>query len=140
LSVSRVGGSAQIKAMKSIAGPLRLELAQHRELAAFAQFGSDLSQDTLDRLRHGERIIEILKQPQYQPVPVEEQVLLLYILTKRYLASVEIKDIKSTQAEFIAFMHNSHSDILKDLREKKALDADLEERVKSAVTAFMQGR
>jgi len=86
LSVSRVGGAAQTGAMKRIAGPLRMELAQYRELAAFAQFGSDLSQDTLDRLRHGERIVEVLKQPQYRPMPVEEQVLVLFALTNRFLS------------------------------------------------------
>lgn len=140
LSVSRVGGSAQIGAMKKIAGPLRLELAQYRELAAFAQFGSDLSQDTLDRLRQGERIVEVLKQPQYNPMPVEEQVIVLYALTNRYLASVKVEDVKQTQNELLEFMRASHGDILTEIRDKKAISADLDEKVKKALSSFMQGR
>jgi F-type H+-transporting ATPase subunit alpha len=140
LSVSRVGGSAQIGAMKKIAGPLRLELAQYRELAAFAQFGSALSQDTLDRLRHGERIVETLKQPQYNPMPVEEQVLILYMLTNRYLSNVKVEDIKETQNDFLGFIHRGHGDILTELREKKSIDTALEDKIKAAITEFMQGR
>ena len=140
LSVSRVGGSAQVKAMKSLAGPLRLELAQYRELAAFAQFGSDLSQDTLDRLRHGERIVEILKQPQYKPMPVEEQVLVLYVLTKHYLDDVKPEDVKALQLDFIEHIKSSHGDILSELRDKKAISDELDEKLKNAVKTFMQGR
>ncbi|MCL2399474.1 MAG: F0F1 ATP synthase subunit alpha [Defluviitaleaceae bacterium] len=140
LSVSRVGGSAQIGAMKKIAGPLRLELAQYRELAAFAQFGSALSQDTLDRLRHGERIVETLKQPQYKPMPVEEQVLILYILTNRYLANVKVEDIKQVQNDFLSFIHTGYGDILEEIREKKSIDATLEDKIKTAISEFMQGR
>ena len=140
LSVSRVGGSAQIGAMKKIAGPLRLELAQYRELAAFAQFGSDLSQDTLERLRHGERIVETLKQPQYNPMPVEEQVVILYVLTNKYLSKIKVEDIRQTEGDLLEFFRKSHNDILTDIREKKALDADIEERVKKAITEFLQGR
>ena len=94
LSVSRVGGSAQIKAMKKIAGPIRTELAQYRELASFAQFGSDLDADTKERLAQGERIKEVLKQPQYQPMPVEEQVMIIYAVTKKYLLDVPVKRIR----------------------------------------------
>ncbi len=99
-SVSRVGSSAQIKAMKKLAGPLRIELAQYRELAAFAQFGSDLSKDTLERLKHGERIVEILKQPQYQPMPVEQQTLLLYVLTRKrsYNSNIAAKALAAITA------------------------------------------
>jgi F-type H+-transporting ATPase subunit alpha len=126
--------------MKKIAGPLRLELAQFRELAAFAQFGSDLSQDTLDRLRHGERIVETLKQPQYKPVPVEEQVVIFYILTKRYLNNVKPIDIKRTQNEFLEFCRREHSDLLTLIREKKAMSPEVEEKITAAITAFMEGR
>ena len=140
LSVSRVGGSAQIGAMKRIAGPLRLELAQYRELAAFAQFGSDLSQDTLDRLRHGERIVETLKQPQYHPMPVEEQVLVLYALTNRYLSDVRVEDIKQTEDDLLDFVRRGHGDILTEIREKKAVSKELEEKIKAAITEFLKGR
>ena len=140
LSVSRVGGSAQIGAMKRIAGPLRLELAQYRELAAFAQFGSDLSQDTLDRLRHGERIIEVLKQPQYSPMLVVEQVLVLYALTNRYFSDIRVEDVKQAQNDFLDFMRRGHSDIISEIHDKKIVDTALEEKLKSALNAFLQGR
>jgi F-type H+-transporting ATPase subunit alpha len=140
LSVSRVGGSAQIGAMKKIAGPLRLELAQYRELAAFAQFGSDLSQDTLERLRHGERIVEVLKQPQYQPMPVEEQVVVLYALTNKYLSKVNVEDIKQTQNDLLDYIRSSHADILNSIRTDKKLDAENNEKLKNAITTFLQGR
>jgi F-type H+-transporting ATPase subunit alpha len=139
LSVSRVGGSAQIKAMKKIAGPLRVELAQYRELAAFAQFGSGLSKDTLDRLRHGERIVETLKQPQYQPLPVEQQVLILYVLTNRYLSEVKVEDIRQIQSDMMKYFLASHSDILDEIRETKEISDALEAKIKVAVTDFMKG-
>lgn len=140
LSVSRVGGSAQIGAMKRIAGPLRTELAQYRELAAFAQFGSDLSQDTLDSLRHGERVVETLKQPQYKPFPVEEQVMILYALTRRHLSDIKVEDIRQTESDFLDFLKRGHSEILKEIREKKAIDAALEDKIKAAVSEFLRGR
>ena len=140
LSVSRVGGSAQIGAMKRIAGPLRVELAQYRELAAFAQFGSDLSQDTLDRLRHGERIVEVLKQPQYQPMPVEEQVLVLYALTNRHLSETRVEEVKQVQSDLLEHIRRGHSDILKEIREKQAISPELIEKIKTAVSEFMKGR
>ena len=93
LSVSRVGGAAQIKAMKKIAAPIRVELAQYRELASFAQFGSELDADTKDKLAQGERIREVLKQPQYKPMPVEYQVMIIYAATKRYLLDIPIDDV-----------------------------------------------
>ena len=136
LSVSRVGGSAQIKAMKKIAGPLRVELAQYRELAAFAQFGSDLSKDTLDRLRHGERIIEVLKQPQYEPMPVEKQVLLLYVLTHKYFSKVNVEQVQKTEAEFLKYIEERHDPITNEIREKKEISAGLEEKIKAAVEEF----
>ena len=140
LSVSRVGGSAQIKAMKGIAGPLRVELAQYRELAAFAQFGSDLSQDTLDRLRHGERIVETLKQPQYAPMPVEEQVLILYVLTKRHMADVKVEEVQQVEQDLLEHVRKSHPEILSEIKEKKAVDQALEEKIQGVVAAFLKGR
>ena len=140
LSVSRVGGAAQIGAMKKIAGPLRLELAQYRELAAFAQFGSDLSEDTLDRLNHGERIVETLKQPQYHPIPVEEQVLILYVLTNRYMADIELTEVKQAEEDFLEFVRKAHNDILIEIREKKSLNDEIEEKIKTAVKEFLQRR
>jgi len=140
LSVSRVGGSAQIKAMKSIAGSLRLELAQYRELAAFAQFGSDLSADTLDRLRHGERIVETLKQPQYKPWPVEHQVLILFALTRRHLSGIKVEEINRVEVEMIQFFEQSHKGILDEIREKKTVDADLEEKIVAALKEFLDRR
>jgi len=135
-SVSRVGGSAQIKAMKRIAGPLRIELAQYRELAAFVQFGSDLNQDTLGRLRQGERIVEILKQPQYRPMPVEKQVLILYLLTNGYLADVRVESVRKFQYDFLEFIEDCYSDITDEIREKKEISDELEHDIKTAVGEF----
>jgi len=137
LSVSRVGGAAQIKAMKKIAGPLRIELAQYRELASFAQFGSDLSKDTLDRLRHGERIIEILKQPQYSPLPVEHQVLLLYMLNNKYFASVEVENVQKTAREFLEYIDTNHKDITDEMNRTKEVTEALSEKIKNAAETFM---
>jgi len=140
LSVSRVGGSAQIGAMKRIAGPLRVELAQYRELAAFSQFGSDLSQDTLERLRHGERIVETLKQPQYRPMPVEEQVLILYVLTNKLFSGTKVETIMQAKTDLIEHVRRGHIGILNEIREKKIVDTALEEKIKAAVDEFMRGR
>jgi len=137
LSVSRVGGAAQIKAMKKLAGPLRVELAQYRELASFAQFGSDLSKETLDRLRHGERIVEMLKQPQYQPMPVEKQALVLYLLTKRYLSEIEVEDIQRAQREFLEYMDKEHADIVAGIRTSGEISKEAEERLIAAIRAFL---
>jgi F-type H+-transporting ATPase subunit alpha len=137
LSVSRVGGAAQIKAMKKIAGPLRVELAQYRELAAFAQFGSDLSKDTLDRLRHGERIVEILKQPQYAPLPVEKQVLLLYVLTKKYFSAINVEHMQRAEREFFAFIEDRYGDVLTEIKEKKEVSDALEGRLKVIAEEFL---
>ncbi|MCL2056559.1 MAG: F0F1 ATP synthase subunit alpha [Oscillospiraceae bacterium] len=137
LSVSRVGGAAQISAMKKLAGPLRVELAQYRELAAFAQLGSDLNKETLDRLRQGERIVEILKQPQYAPMSVEDQALVLYMLTHKYFTEVYVEDTQEYADKFIKFIHSSHMDIITDLRNTKELGEELEERVKAAIGEFL---
>src|SRR5213594_2412978 len=126
-SVSRVGGAAQIKAMKQVAGSLRLDLAQYRELAAFAQFGSDLDKATQAQLARGERLTEILKQPQYQPMDVEKQVLIIWSAINGYIDDVPVERIKKFEAELVRFIENSHPGVLQALREKKAIDADIEQ-------------
>ena len=138
-SVSRVGGSAQIPAMKKIAGPLRIELAQYRELSSFAQFGSDLSKDTLDRLKHGERIVELLKQPQYEPLPVERQVLLLYMLNLKHFSAVNVESVLKTSNEFLLFIDDRYSDIATEIREQRKVSPALEERIKTACEEFVKG-
>ncbi|MCL2855655.1 MAG: F0F1 ATP synthase subunit alpha [Defluviitaleaceae bacterium] len=140
LSVSRVGGAAQIKAMRQIAGPIRVELAQYRELAAFAQFGSDLDKDTLERLNHGLRIVEILKQGQYKPMSVEEQVLVLFAVTNKYLSDVAVEEIGSFEADLLAHFHTNHTDIFAAIREKKQIDKELEAMLRKAVEQFKLGR
>jgi len=137
-SVSRVGGAAQIKAMKKIAGPLRIELAQYRELAAFSQFGSDLSEDTLARLRHGERIVEMLKQPQHKPMPVELQVLILYVLTNKYLADVPLDIIREFEHQFLDFVEEAYPEITEAIRETGAVSDETEEAIKRAIAEFKE--
>lgn len=136
LSVSRVGGAAQIKAMKVVAGPLRLELAQFRELESFAQFGSDLTKDTLERLDQGRRIVEILKQPQNAPLPVEEQVLLFYAITKKHFGDVAVEDIQKTEKLFLTFFREKHDDILAKIRAEKQIGKELGVEVESAIENF----
>src|SRR6059058_2678700 len=121
-SVSRVGGSAQIKAMRQVAGTLRLTLAQYRELAAFAQFGSDLDKATLNQLNRGRRLVEILKQPQYQPLPVEKQVAIIYAATNGYLDAVPVESLRAYEIEFYKFLDTRKSGVIKGLSEKKQLD------------------
>ncbi|WP_147819810.1 F0F1 ATP synthase subunit alpha [Salidesulfovibrio onnuriiensis] len=139
LSVSRVGGAAQIKAMKQVAGTLRLDLAQYRELAAFAQFGSDLDKATQQKLNRGARMVELLKQPQYQPLPVQEQVVGLYAGSRGFMDDVPVEAIQKFERELLDFMRNSKSDILKDIVEKQALDEDIEGRLKAAIEEFKKG-
>src|SRR4051812_10230255 len=122
LSVSRVGGSAQIKAMRQVAGSLRLDLAQFRELAAFAQFGSDLDKATLNQLNRGRRLVEILKQPQYQPLPVEKQVAIIYAATNGYLDGVPVESLRAYETEFYKFLDTRKSGVIKGLSEKKQID------------------
>ena len=117
LSVSRVGGSAQIKAMKKIAAPIRVELAQYRELAAFSQFGSELDASTAEQLAQGARIKEILKQPQYKPMPVEKQVIIIYAATKKYLIDIKIEDILRFEAELFDFIDTRYPEIPEAIRE-----------------------
>ncbi|HMM39582.1 MAG TPA: F0F1 ATP synthase subunit alpha [Desulfovibrio sp.] len=139
LSVSRVGGAAQIKAMKQVAGSLRLDLAQYRELAAFAQFGSDLDKRTQAKLNRGARLVELLKQPQYQPMPVAEQVASLYAGTRGFMDDVPVEAVRKFEDEFLDYMRNSKADILKDIVEKKALDENIETRLKAALEEFKKG-
>jgi F-type H+-transporting ATPase subunit alpha len=136
ISVSRVGGNAQIKAMKQVAGPLRLSLAQYRELEAFAQFGSDLDPATQRQLARGARLVEVLKQPQYQPVPVEKQVVIIYAVTNGYLDEIPVPQIRKWEEDFIAYLEASHPKVLGDIRTKKAFDDDLTNRLKNALTTF----
>jgi len=136
LSVSRVGGAAQIKAMKKIAGPIRVELAQYRDLASFAQFGSELDKATRDTLAQGERIMEVLKQPQYRTMSVEHQVLILFAATKKYLMDIEVSEIKRFEKEFIEFIDTKYSDIVTSIRERKEIDEALEKQIDGAINEF----
>ncbi|MFL6335930.1 MAG: F0F1 ATP synthase subunit alpha, partial [Pyrinomonadaceae bacterium] len=135
-SVSRVGSSAQIKAMKQVAGTLRLDLAQYRELAAFAQFGSDLDQATQRQLARGQRLMEILKQPQYQPIDVEKQVLILWAATSGQLDDIPVDQVRRFEADFQRFVETSQPGILNAIREKKALSDEIKEELVSAVNDF----
>jgi F-type H+-transporting ATPase subunit alpha len=139
-SVSRVGGAAQIKAMKQVAGTLRIDLAQYRELAAFAQFGSDLDKATQSQLERGKRLTEILKQGQYQPMPVENQVLVIWAATNGFVDDVAVEDIRRFEAEFLDFVENAHPGVLSTLRDKKSLDDDLKASMKEAVEDFKATR
>ncbi len=136
LSVSRVGGSAQIKAMKKIAGPIRIELAQFRELESFSQFGSDLDKDTLERLNHGKRIVELLKQPQYETLAVEKQVVILYAVTNKYLQDVELDRIADFQKEFFDFIGSKYSQVFTSIRDTKDLAKDVEDTLVKALDEF----
>lgn len=133
LSVSRVGGSAQIKAMKKIAAPIRVELAQFRELAAFAQFGSELDADTTEKLAQGERIREMLKQPQYKPMPVEYQVMIIYAATKKYLLDVPVEDILRFEGELFEFVDTKYPEIPEAIRKDKEIKEDTESKLVKAI-------
>src|SRR5574344_1681256 len=130
LSVSRVGGAAQIKAMKKIAAPIRVELAQYRELAAFSQFGSELDDDTKEKLAQGERIKEILKQPQYQPMPVQYQVIIIYAATNKFLLSIPVADITRFEKEFFEFLDTKYPEIPKAIAEEKQISDATDELLK----------
>jgi F-type H+-transporting ATPase subunit alpha len=136
ISVSRVGGNAQTKAMKSIAGGLRLSLAQYRELAAFAQFGSDLDKSSQDQLNRGRRLVEILKQGQYQPLPLEKQVMIIYAGTKGYLDDMPVELCRKFEEELYRFVENAHRDVFEDIRTKKALDKELEAKIRATIEEF----
>ena len=139
LSVSRVGGAAQIKAMKQVAGTMRLDLAQYRELAAFAQFGSDLDKATKAKLERGARLIELLKQPQYRPMPAQEQVASIYAATNGYLDDVPVEKVRDFEDAFLSFMRDTKKDILDTIRDKKVLTDELKASMNSAIEQFKQG-
>jgi F-type H+-transporting ATPase subunit alpha len=136
ISVSRVGGSAQIKAMKQVAGMLRLDLAQYRELAAFAQFGSDLDKATQLRLARGQRTMEILKQGQYQPMPVEEEVVVIFTAVKGLIDDIEVSDILRFEQEYLRFMRSMKADLLAAIRTEKVLSDDLTAQLQAAIEEF----
>ncbi|HCW50670.1 MAG TPA: F0F1 ATP synthase subunit alpha [Clostridiales bacterium] len=139
ISVSRVGGAAQVKAMKQVAGRLRLDLAQYRELAAFAQFGSELDKATQARLARGERMMELLKQDQYQPMSMSEQVAVIFAGTQGYLDDLPVEAIKRFEAEFLTFMRQQRAEVLKELQDKKALDEELRQKLSQCVEDFKRG-
>jgi len=136
LSVSRVGGAAQTKAMKKVAGSIKLELAQYREMAAFAQFGSDLDAATQKLLARGARLTELLKQPQFSPMPVEEQVVSIYAGTNGFIDSVAVADVTRYEAAMLSYLRSDHADILKSIRESGQLADDVAAKLKDALTAF----
>jgi F-type H+-transporting ATPase subunit alpha len=136
LSVSRVGGAAQIKAMKKIAAPIRVELAQYRELAAFSQFGSELDKDTKEKLAQGERIREVLKQPQYSPMPVEYQVIMIYVVTRKHLLDVSVEKIGRFEKEFIEFISTQYPEIPENIRTQKEISEETDESLVKAIAAF----
>ncbi len=138
ISVSRVGGSAQIKAMKKIAGSLRLDLAQYRELEAFAKFGSDLDKATLQQLRRGERLVEVLKQKQYVPMDVEKQICIIYAATKGYLDELPLNVIAKYESDFLSEMENMHKDILDEIMQVKDLTPEIENKLKNVVSEFTE--
>jgi F-type H+-transporting ATPase subunit alpha len=135
-SVSRVGGSAQIKAMRQVAGTLRLDLAQYRELAAFAQFGSDLDKATLNQLNRGRRLVEVLKQPQYQPLPVEKQVAIIYAATNGYLDPVPVESVRAYEADLYKFLDTRRAQLLASIVEKKQIDDAIKAELNAALEEF----
>ena len=138
ISVSRVGGNAQIKAMKQVAGRLRLDLAQYRELEAFAQFGSELDQATQKQLARGERVVDVLKQPQYQPMPVEQQIMVIFAVTNGYLDDVPVDQIRAWEQGFRDFMAAEHPDVGEEIKTRKVLGDDLAAKLRAAVAEYKQ--
>ncbi|MCI6610263.1 MAG: F0F1 ATP synthase subunit alpha [Ezakiella sp.] len=136
LSVSRVGGAAQNKAMKKVSGGIKLELAQYRELKSFAQFGSELDQDTQNRLNHGQRILAVLNQAQYSPMSVTDQVISLFAVTKGYLSDVELDNVSQFEKELIEYVHNNHKDLIDELNKKQELNEEITEKLVEAITEF----
>ena len=136
LSVSRVGSAAQIKAIKQVAGKVKLDLAQFRELAAFAQFGSDLDAATKARLDRGQRIVELFKQKQYNPIPVEEQVAVMWAMQNGYLDPVPVDRVKEFQSKLQDYLETRKEGLLRSIREKKQLDEDLEAQLKATLDEF----
>jgi F-type H+/Na+-transporting ATPase subunit alpha len=138
ISVSRVGGNAQIKAMKQVAGRLRLDLAQYRELEAFAEFGSELDKASQAQLERGARVVEILKQPQYRPMPVNEQIISIYAVTNGYLDDVAVEDAKRFEEELLRYVEARHGDVARRFSEKGDLPDDVEATLKEAIVEFKQ--
>jgi len=138
LSVSRVGGAAQTKAMKQVAGTLRLDLAQYRELAAFAQFGSDLDKATKAKLDRGARLVELLKQPQYQPMSMEEQVASIYAATRGLMDEIPVDKIRAFESAYLGYLRDAKKDVLNAIKDKKVLDADIEAGLQAAAAATRQ--
>ena len=136
LSVSRVGGAAQIKAIKKIAAPIRVDLAQYRELAAFAQFGSELDTDTKEKLAQGERLKEVLKQPQYKPMPVEYQVIIIYAATNKYLLDIAVDRIADFEKELFTFIDTKYPEIPAAIKQEKVLSDDNEQTLIKAIKEF----
>jgi F-type H+-transporting ATPase subunit alpha len=136
LSVSRVGGNAQVKAMKQVAGSLRIDLAQYRELAAFAQFGSELDKATQAQLNRGVRLVELLKQPQYQPMPMEKMITSLFCGSRGFLDDLPVEAVQEFETQMLAFMESKHPEILSEIKDKKEISPDLEERMKKAIGDF----
>ena len=136
ISVSRVGGDAQIKAMKKVASTVKLELAQYRELANFSQFGSDIDKDTKERLDHGEILMEILKQPQYQPIPVEDQVMIIYAAINHHLASIPVSLVRDFEKKFYSFMDTQYPEVGKAIKGTGVLDVKTEEKLKEGLEIF----
>jgi F-type H+-transporting ATPase subunit alpha len=124
--------------MKKVAGMLRLDLAQYRELETFAKFGTELDKETRKQLSRGERTVEILKQSQYKPMDVEDQVLIIYALTKGFLDDIEVKKLQSFEKEYLEYMHSSHLEIINEIRNKKDIDYKLEQNINKAITSFKQ--
>jgi F-type H+-transporting ATPase subunit alpha len=137
ISVSRVGGNAQIKAMKQIAGPLRLDLAQYRDLEAFAKFGSDLDKSTQQLLRRGARMLELLKQLQYEPMPVEEQVASIFAGVKGFVDELELRDMNLFEKEFLEHMRTNHKDVLNQIADEKKLSDELSEKLGAVIKEFV---
>jgi F-type H+-transporting ATPase subunit alpha len=138
--VSRVGGSAQIKAMKTVAGRLRLDLAQYRELEAFASFASDLDAATKRQLDRGARTVEILKQPQYQPMPVEKQVMVIYAVTNGYLDTLPVSEIRGWETGFLSYVSSEYPQVVSGIKQQKTLTKEIEEDLKRAIEAFNRSR
>jgi F-type H+-transporting ATPase subunit alpha len=138
ISVSRVGGNAQIKAMKKVAGSLKLDLAQYRELEAFAKFGSDLDQSTLKTLNKGARLVELLKQGQYAPIPVERQIVSIFLGTKGYMDSIPVADVKRFEKEALEFFEVKHKDIFETLKKEKDISKQLDEKINNAANDFLK--
>jgi len=136
LSVSRVGGAAQVKAMKQVAGTLKLDLAQYRELAAFAQFGSDLDKATQAQLDRGVRLVELLKQPQFQPMSLGEQVAILFAGTRGFLDKYPVDKLKNYEPQLLSFLKSKYPEIMKEIDNQKIISPELEKKMKEVLTEF----